>query len=193
VYLEVNEGNWGGRLGKDGLDSIACLIENTRNNPVEELDMRFPLRNERYELRDEPIAPGKWRGGIGIVRENRFLVPGYLSSEAERHFDPPKGIFKGGDGCRASMIKNPGVEGEEALYSKVTGYPMQANELIQIKTANSGAYGNPFERDPQLVLDDVLDDFITVKMAEKDYGVVINPQTMTIDEDATQQRRVVAQ
>ena len=62
-----------------------------------------------------------------------------------------------------------------------------------IKTANSGAYGNPFERDPQLVLDDVLDDFITVKMAEKDYGVVINPQTMTIDEDATQQRRIIAQ
>ena len=191
VYLEVNEGNWGGRHGKDGLDSIACLIENTRNNPVEELDLRFPMRNERYELREEPIAPGKWRGGVGIVRENRFLVPGFLSSEAERHFDAPKGIFNGGNGSRASMIKNPGVEGEERLYSKVTGYPMQENELLQIKTANSGAYGDPFERDPQLVLDDVLDDFITVEMAEKDYGVVIDPRTMAVDREATRRQRAV--
>ena len=189
VYLEVNEGNWGGRHGKDGLDSIACLIENTRNNPVEELDLRFPMRNERYELREEPVAPGKWRGGVGIVRENRFLVPGYLSSEAERHFDPPKGIFEGRDGCQASMIKNPGVEGEQRLYSKVTGYPMQANELLQIKTANSGSYGDPFERDPERVLDDVLDDFITLAMAEKDYGVVIDPTTMQIDAQATARRR----
>ena len=116
-------------------------------------------------------------------------MPGFLSSEAERHFDPPKGIFNGGNGSRASMIKNPGVEGEERLYSKVTGYPMQANELLQIKTANSGAYGDPFERDPQLVLDDVLDDFITLELAEQDYGVVIDPQTMAVDQAATQRQR----
>ena len=87
------------------------------------------------------------------------------------------------------MIKNPGAEGEERLYSKVTGYPMQANELLQIKTANSGSYGDPFEREPQRVLDDVLDDFITVEMAEKDYGVVIDPATMQIDDQATARRR----
>ena len=190
VYLEVNEGNWGGRHGKDGLDSIACLIENTRNNPVEELDMRFPLRNERYELREESAAPGKWRGGIGIVRENRFLVPGYLSSEAERHFDSPKGIFDGADGRTASMTKNPGRPDEEILYSKVTGHPMKANELLQVKTASSGSYGNPLERDPQLVLDDVLDDFVPLENAEPHYGVVIDPTTMSVDYEATGKRRL---
>ena len=87
------------------------------------------------------------------------------------------------------MIKNPGVEGEQRLYSKVTGYPMQANELLQIKTANSGSYGDPFEREPQRVLDDVLDDFITVEMAEKDYGVVIDPTTMQINSEETLRRR----
>ena len=73
LYLEVNEGSYGGRKGRDGMDSVDCLMANTRNNPIEELDMRFPMRTERYELRVEPAAPGQWRGGVGIVRTNRFL------------------------------------------------------------------------------------------------------------------------
>jgi 5-oxoprolinase (ATP-hydrolysing) len=60
--------------GRDGLDSVDCLIANTRNNPIEELEWRFPMRTERYELRDDPCAAGTWRGGIGMVRVNRFLV-----------------------------------------------------------------------------------------------------------------------
>ena len=53
VYLEVNEGSYGGGRDKDGLDSVDCLIANTRNNPIEELEWRFPMRTERYELRGE--------------------------------------------------------------------------------------------------------------------------------------------
>ena len=55
VYLEVDEGSYGGRPGRDGLDAVDCLIANTRNNPIEELEWRFPMRTERYELRDEPV------------------------------------------------------------------------------------------------------------------------------------------
>ena len=73
VYLEVDEGSYGGRADRDGLDSVDCLIANTRNNPIEELEWRFPMRTERYELRDDPCAAGEWRGGIGMVRVNRFL------------------------------------------------------------------------------------------------------------------------
>ena len=59
VYLEVDEGSYGGRPAADGLDAIDCLIANTRNNPIEELEWRFPMRTERYELRDEPCAAGR--------------------------------------------------------------------------------------------------------------------------------------
>ena len=99
VYLEVDEGSYGGRQGKDGLDSVDCLIANTRNNPIEELEWRYPMRTERYELRDEPCAAGKWRGGIGMVRTNRFLVDTIVSCEGDRiESDPPWGIFGGHDG-----------------------------------------------------------------------------------------------
>ena len=99
VYLEVDEGSYGGRPGRDGLDSVDCLIANTRNNPIEELEWRFPMRTERYELRDDPCAAGKWRGGIGMVRVNRFLVDTIVSCEGDRYeSDPPWGIFGGHDG-----------------------------------------------------------------------------------------------
>ena len=72
VHIEINEGAYGGRRGKDGLDAIDVLTVNSRNTPIEETDWLFPLHTVRYEMRDdvEP-APGKWRGGLGIVRENR--------------------------------------------------------------------------------------------------------------------------
>ena len=90
---------YGGRPGRDGLDSVDCLIANTRNNPIEELEWRFPMRTERYELRDDPCAAGKWRGGIGMVRVNRFLVDTIVTCEGDRvESDPPWGIFGGHDG-----------------------------------------------------------------------------------------------
>jgi 5-oxoprolinase (ATP-hydrolysing) len=190
VYLEVDEGSYGGRPGRDGLDSVDCLIANTRNNPIEELEWRFPMRTERYELRDDPCAAGKWRGGIGMVRVNRFLVDTIVTCEGERHeTDPPWGIFGGHEGLNASMVKNAGRPDEEHWPSKVTAFRLQADDTLAITVPNSGGYGDPLEREPDAVLSDVLDGFTTVELAERDYGVVIEPGEMTVDDDATQRLR----
>ena len=183
VYLEANEGSYGGRIDRDGLDSVDSLIANTRNNPIEELEWRFPMRTERYELRDEPCAAGKWRGGIGVVRNNRFLVDTIVTCEGERHdSDLPWGSFGGQDGLNASTIVNPGEPDEVAWPSKFTGLPFKAGNVIQITVPSSGGFGDPLERDPGLVLSDVLDGFTTIELAERDYGVVIDPDSMAVDE-----------
>jgi 5-oxoprolinase (ATP-hydrolysing) len=190
VYLEVDEGSYGGRPGRDGLDSVDCLIANTRNNPIEELEWRFPMRTERYELRDDPAAAGKWRGGIGMVRVNRFLVDTIVTCEGERHeSDPPWGIFGGQDGLNASMIRNAGTDREEHWPAKVTAARLDAGDTLQITVPNSAGYGDPFERDPEAVLADVLDGFTTVELAERDYGVVIDPASLALDAEATARRR----
>jgi 5-oxoprolinase (ATP-hydrolysing) len=182
VYLEVDEGSYGGRPGRDGLDSVDCLIANTRNNPIEELEWRFPMRTERYELRDDPCSAGKWRGGIGMVRLNRFLVDTIVTCEGERHdTDPPWGIFGGHDGINASMVKNAGQEGEEAWPSKVTAYRLAAGDTLTITVPNSGGYGDPLERDPELVLSDVLDGFTTIALAERDYGVLLDGKAVEVN------------
>jgi 5-oxoprolinase (ATP-hydrolysing) len=186
VYLEVNEGSYGGRPKRDGLDSVDCLIANTRNNPIEELEWRFPMRTERYELRDEPCAAGRTRGGIGIVRVNRFLTDTLISSEGERHEgDPPWGVFGGGEGLLGSLTKNPGQPDEEKWPAKFDGYRIKAGDVMEIRVPSSGGFGDPFERDPELVLSDVLDGFTTLELAERDYGVAIDPASMTVDVERT--------
>jgi 5-oxoprolinase (ATP-hydrolysing) len=164
-------------------------MANTRNNPIEELDMRFPMRTERYELRDEPAAPGQWRGGIGIVRTNRFLEPGAYSCEGDRHTDPPRGIFGGYDGLPA-MVRHHKADGNyEEIPAKVTGLMCQAGDAIQLIEPNGGGYGNPLKRDPKLVVEDILDDFTTLELARDAYGVVVDPKTLEIDMVKTKKLR----
>jgi N-methylhydantoinase B len=190
LYLEVNEGAYGGRHGKDAMDSVDNLMANTRNNPIEELDLRFPVRCEQYELRSEPAAPGKWRGGIGIIRRNRFLVPGVYSCEGDRQFDPPRGVFGGWDGLVAACRKNADRSDEEYLDAKVTGIPFDAGEFIELVEPNAAGYGDPLERDPALVREDILDDFTTIDLARDAYGVVFaDERTLEIDARATEELR----
>jgi N-methylhydantoinase B/oxoprolinase/acetone carboxylase alpha subunit len=161
-------------------------MANTRNNPIEELDMRFPMRCDQYELRPEPAAPGKWRGGVGIIRRNRFLVDGTYSCEGDRQTDPPKGVFGGWDGLVASCRKNPDTGRQEILPAKVTGIPFAAGEFIEFREPNAAGYGDPLERDPAQVREDVLDDFTTIELARSAYGVVFaDERTLEIDEQAT--------
>jgi N-methylhydantoinase B len=186
LYLEVNEGSYGGRSGKDAMDSVDNLMANTRNNPIEELDMRFPMRCDQYELRPEPAAPGKWRGGVGIIRRNRFLVDGTYSCEGDRQTDPPVGVFGGWDGLVASCRKNPETPAEQALPAKVTGIPFKAGEFIEFREPNAAGYGDPLERDPAAVREDVLDDFTSIELAREAYGVVFaDERTLEIDAEAT--------
>ena len=189
VYLEVNEGSYGGRPDSDGPDSVDNLIANTRNNPIEELEWRFPMRTERYELRPEPAAAGKYRGGIGIVRVNTFLTDTVITCEADRHeSDVPWGIFGGEDGLNASVIKNPDGEAE-SWPSKVTARAIAAGDSLQITVPSGGGYGDPHERDPEKVWNDVQDGFTTVELARTSYGVRIDPETLELDWDGTTRLR----
>lgn len=186
VYLEVNEGSYGGRPESDGPDSVDNLIANTRNNPIEELEWRFPMRTDRYELREEPAAAGEHRGGIGIVRTNTFLVDTAITCEADRHeSDVPWGIFGGHDGLNASVVRNPGTEHAMNWPAKVTARPLNAGDSLQITVPSGGGYGDPYLRPAEKVLNDVLDEFTTIERAASDYGVVINPDTLTVDEPAS--------
>jgi N-methylhydantoinase B len=189
MHFEAIEGSYGGRATKDGLDAVDTLITNSRNVPIEEVEMLFPIRTERYELRSDPPAPGEFRGGIASVRENLFLTDCVMASEADGTYEAPWGIFGGHDGLplRATKIAPDGSE--ETLYSKATGFPMEKGSRVRWEQASGGGFGDPLKRDPARVLSDVLDEYITVEMARDDYGVVIDAQTLTVDDEATARLR----
>ena len=69
VHMEIFEGSYGGRYGKDGMDTVDTLYANTRNNPIEDIESHLPLRVDRYELREDVSGAGEWRGGFGSIRE----------------------------------------------------------------------------------------------------------------------------
>jgi N-methylhydantoinase B/oxoprolinase/acetone carboxylase alpha subunit len=185
VHLEPESGgSFGGRNDKDGGDSVAVLCTNTRNVPIEHMESTFPIVCERYELRDEKPAAGKWRSGAGIVRVNRMLLPTIVSCEGDRSFEPPWGIF-GGSAGRPGALTRIWEGGREPWNSKFTGRRLAPGEKLEIRSPMGGGYGDPFERNPSLVLEDVLDGFITVDDAREDYGVVLDKEQMKVDENET--------
>ncbi len=107
VFLEVNEAAMGGRPDSDGPDTVEELMRNTRNNPLEDLGMHLPLICDRYEVRDDVFpGAGKFRGGQGVVKSQRFLTPGFVTHEADRHDDAPWGIFGGESRARRQGAKS---------------------------------------------------------------------------------------
>jgi N-methylhydantoinase B/oxoprolinase/acetone carboxylase alpha subunit len=190
AVFPMNPGSYGGRSGKDGMDSNCVLLANIRNMPVEELELRFPLRCLRYELRNDlPPAAGRWRGGINMILEYLFLQPCFLTNIGDRHYERPWGLFGGSDGVEASAVKNPGTKNQEKLFSKMQNLTLQGGDVIRDLGSMGGGYGSPYEREPKKVLEDVLDEYITLEMAEKDYGVLIDPHTMRINYEATKTKR----
>lgn len=187
VCVEVNEGSYGARATKDGLDTVDNLMANTRNVPVEEIELHYPLRVERYEFRNDPPGAGEWRGGCGHVREMRFLRDGFFSCNGDRILEPPYGIFGGRDGRGAKLTLNPGTDGETEWPSKVSGKKVRAGDVIRVSGPASAGYGNPLDRDPARVLGDVRDGVIDAAMARDDYGVVL--RATGVDYDATAEER----
>lgn len=181
VCVEVNEGSYGGRSTKDGLDAIDNLMANTRNVPCEEIELHYPLRVERYELRPGAPGAGEFRGGHGHVREVRFLVDGFFSCNGDRIIEPPFGIFGGQNGSGAQLTANPGLASETEWPSKVSGRKVRAGDVIRVMGPSSAGYGDPLRRDPERVLADWLDGVVSIEEAARDYGVVIDAARRTVD------------
>lgn len=173
VHMEIMEGSYGGRYGMDGMDAVDTLYANTRNNPVEDIESHIPLRVDRYELREDRVAPGEWRGGIGTIREFTFLDDAGFSLEGDGHAFKPWGFEGGAEGHVASLTLR-GINGDErALPSKVPYCKVRAGERLISTGPCGGGYGLGFERDPEAVASDVADELIPAETALRDFGVVL--------------------
>jgi len=190
VFLEVNEAAMGGRPLSDGPDTIEELMRNTRNNPLEDLGMHLPLICDRYEVRDDvPPGAGKFRGGAGVVKSQRYLSTGFMTHESDRNDDVPWGIFGGGTG-HCSKVTVTRASGEVTnMPAKFSGLRTEVGDVITYYSPAGGGYGDPLERDPAKVLDDVLDGFIDTDHARSAYGVelreVDDGYGWALDGDAT--------
>lgn len=193
VHMEIFEGSYGGRFSRDGMDAVDTLYANTRNNPIEDIESHLPMRVTRYELREGTAGPGKWRGGFGAIRAFQFLEPGGFSVEGEGHAHQPWPFRGGNPGTTAALDLAHTARETESLPSKVPYHPTEAGDTFIAYGASGGGYGPAAERDPTRVLDDVLDDLITIEAAKRDYGVVIRDRAVDLQATAALRAKMTQQ
>jgi N-methylhydantoinase B len=188
VHIEIFEGSYGGRFGKDGMDCVDTLYANTRNNPIEDIESHVPLRVTRYEFRDGACAAGKWRGGLNSIKEIEFLSDGALSVEGDGHGRSPWGFQGGADGLPSSLSLLHAGEAARSLPSMLPTITVRAGDRVRAVGGIGGGYGKAFERDPQKVAADVLDGYLTAAQARELFGVCMT-STGSLDDSATRRAR----
>ena len=186
--MGCNEGvGWGGTVEHDGANGVMNITEsNVRNTPVEVMEANTPLLVERVELRPDSGGPGEYRGGLGIRKDYRFLEDGKALATVKKTKTDNWGIDGGQPGARNEVVLRPGTDDEESTGTFRDSFI--AGERLSNRTAGGGGYGNPHDRDPEAVLDDVLDGYVSRHAARETYDVVITEDN-AIDHQATRELR----
>ena len=193
VSLEFLLSGWGGRPNKDGIDGLSSLAVNYSNTPVEILEVEQPLRIERYQFRADTGGAGKFRGALGLEREYRLVEANdaILQVRGDRQKFGPFGLHGGHTGAKASNLLNPDSDSPSVPPGKFM-MNLKKGESFRAQLAGAGGWGNPFERDPAFVLDDVLNEKVSLGCALKQYGVAIDDANMTVNEEETTRLRKAA-
>lgn len=189
VYYETFAGGYGARPVKDGMDAVQPHLQNTANSPIEELEDEIPLYVRQYSLRQDSDGAGTYRGGLGIRRDMEFYDHDTsFTVLSDRSKFAPWGLFGGEDGAKARYLIDPDSADEVEVSSKSTTR-LEDGQVASIQTPGGGGYGDPLERDPALVLEDVINEKVSVEKARETYGVVVDLDARTVDEEATAAQR----
>jgi N-methylhydantoinase B len=133
------------------------------------LECRYPLRIQQFCLRQDSGGAGRHRGGLGHIRDFEIQADGVkLLTSVERHGYKPWGIAGGFEGLSNDALLNPGTP-KGRQVRKVTGFVLKKGDVLSMRSGGGGGFGPPEERDPQSVLDDVVDGLISIEKARSHY------------------------
>lgn len=177
MFYEWLPGGWGGRNGKDGADvTTACFGTGLMSQPNEGNERVNPTLTLEFQIKQDSAGPGKWRGGVGVQKTSLLLD----SEDAVMSYicDRERSVVWGIEGGLPSMphgltICRAGETEEKWLGSVFSDYPVYTGDKFARPTAGGGGFGDPLQRDPGLVLEDVIDEYVSIERAKLDYGVVI--------------------
>ena len=185
----IRGGGMGASAKNDG-NYVYIFPANGANTPVEIFESDTPLVVEKRELLTDSGGAGKLKGGLG--KREVFKVPDdsyapippiNLGIQSGRYIYPAEGLFGGKSGAKAQFLVN-GVQGNSYGLTQ-----MKPGDVVTIDAPGGGGYGNPSEREPQMVLHDVIEGYVSIEEAKSEYGVVIDPTTLEIDTEETDRLR----
>jgi N-methylhydantoinase B len=186
LMREVLGGGSGGRWYADGEDTIH-VVPDSRNIPVEFAEARWPFVVESLGLAVDSGGPGLHRGGLGYEKQIRMLRDAYFMSIADRSLLSCWGVRGGRAGRPFSVVIDPGGPNERVVDALADAEPVQAGEVIRIRTTGGGGWGDPLERGYDEVLRDVVWGKVSLDGAREDYGVILtgDPGEYTVDESGS--------
>ena len=185
----IRGGGMGASAKNDG-NYVYIFPANGANTPVEIFESDTPLVVEKRELLADSGGVGKMKGGLG--KREVFKVPDdsyapippiNLGIQSGRYIYSAEGLFGGKSGAKAQFLVN-GVQGNSYGLTQ-----MKPGDVVTIDAPGGGGYGNPSEREPQMVLHDVIEGYVSIEEAKSEYGVVIDPTTLEIDTEETDRLR----
>ena len=184
IYVDFACGTWGGRPWADGLQGNSNMFANMASQSVEVIEAEQPIEILAYELLPDRAGAGKFRGGAPYCREYRFTESeAVLQVRTDRAKFRPYGLYGGHPGQGSANYLNPGRENRK-LTSKPT-MTIKMGDVFRHELAGGGGWGDPLDRDPTLVLKDVLDELVSIDAARRQYGVVINLDHRNVEASAT--------
>jgi N-methylhydantoinase B len=189
VASELAAGGMGARPGKDGIDVIETDVSNCMNIPVESVEMSFPLRIRSARLWTDSGGAGQFRGGLGLAKVFEATTTDVMvSHRGERFASVPWGLHGGAPGrsAHAFILRKDGSR--EALPSKKMIVLHPGDQLWEYIAGGAG-HGDPLDRDPGLVLGDVLDGKVSPESAREIYGAEFTADNLAVDEVRTKERR----
>ena len=160
ALYETIGGGYGGRLGLDGVDGVQVNMTNTMNTPIEVIEHYYPLLFESYALRSGTGGQGEWRGGVGIERSFTAQAEMQIALLGERRRIKPWGYGGGSPGQTSECVIRKQDGTEYLLKAKDTRILLRGETLI-VKTAGGGGYGDLRKRDPNLLAQDLENEYVT--------------------------------
>ncbi len=183
VFMDFLCGSWGGLPWADGIDANTPMYANYSNLSCEKIERDYPIRIEQYGFVTDTGGPGKYRGGMAMVKEWQILIDNLTCQwRQERSKFAPWGLQGGKNGSLA--VSYHITEGKKRALKKEI-FTCKKGDFIKAILPGAGGFGDPYERDVNKVLEDINKELVTIKAAKDDYGVVIDQENMKIDLEAT--------
>ncbi|KKO80584.1 N-methylhydantoinase [Corynebacterium minutissimum] len=185
MWYDWMAGGWGGRVDRDGSSATAPVFgPGLAVQPVEGQERLSPVITSHHALVTDSAGPGKFRGGVGVTKggvltDANKTVMGYC---CDRSRSVTWGIEGGLPSIPQGVWLNRGTPDEQYLGALFSNVPVGPGDTFERPSAGGGGFGDALERDPKAVLEDVIDGYVSVGRAAKDYGVVIHPVDPEIDE-----------